>query len=128
MLLPCQPCSQPHRCRSPHQQRSGDGSSGCGPHESHICIKNRCFCIRCSQAQKKNCTQKLFLGNMGHLLTWTKVSRGSNKGRERVRKVLSDEREPGDESYLPLGRSPSSFLQRTVGTGSPRASHLNSTL
>lgn len=31
-------------------------------------------------------------------------------------------------AYLPLGRSPSSFLQRTVGTGSPRASHLNSTL
>lgn len=34
----------------------------------------------------------------------------------------------GGEAYLPLGRSPSSFLQRTVGTGSPRASHLNSTL
>lgn len=32
------------------------------------------------------------------------------------------------QAYLPLGRSPSSFLQRTVGTGSPRASHLNSTL
>lgn len=32
------------------------------------------------------------------------------------------------ESYLPFGRSPSSFFQRTVGTGSPRASHLNSTL
>lgn len=31
-------------------------------------------------------------------------------------------------SYLPLGRSPSSFLQRMVGTGSPWASHLNSTL
>lgn len=44
------------------------------------------------------------------------------------RKVLCDERGPDDESYLPLGRSPSSFLQRTVGTGSPRASHLNSTL
>lgn len=44
------------------------------------------------------------------------------------RKVMYDERAPVDESYLPLGRSPSSFLQRTVGTGSPRASHLNSTL
>lgn len=52
----------------------------------------------------------------------TKVGRGWG------RKVLYDERRPGDESYLPLGRSPSSFLQRTVGTGSPRASHLNSTL
>lgn len=57
-----------------------------------------------------------------------------DKSEQRIKqrwgegKVLSDEREPGDESYLPLGRSPSSFLQRTVGTGSPRASHLNSTL
>lgn len=31
-------------------------------------------------------------------------------------------------SYLDLGSSPSSFLHRTVGTGSPRASHLNSAL
>lgn len=38
------------------------------------------------------------------------------------------QRAPSQEAYLPLGRSPSSFLQRTVGTGSPRASHLNSTL
>lgn len=30
--------------------------------------------------------------------------------------------------YLDLGSSPSSFLHRTVGTGSPRASHLNSAL
>lgn len=31
-------------------------------------------------------------------------------------------------SYLDLGSSPSSFLHRTVGTGSPLASHLNSAL
>lgn len=53
----------------------------------------------------------------------TKAGRGWGWGRE----VLCDERGLVGESYLPLGRSPSSFLQRTVGTGSPRASHLNST-
>lgn len=45
------------------------------------------------------------------------------KGEKRM-----EDRGPGVEAYLPLGRSPSSFLQRTVGTGSPRASHLNSAL
>lgn len=51
MPLPCRPCSQPRRCRSLHQPRSGDGSSGCGPHESHIWIKKyvRCSRIKCCQ-------------------------------------------------------------------------------
>lgn len=56
---------------------------------------------------------------------WIRQRPGEGEGGGEV---LCDERGPGDESYLALGRSPSSFLQRTVGTGSPRASHLNSTL
>lgn len=62
--------------------------------------------------------------------TWTNSEHwiGQRWGEGEGRMVLCDERTAVGESYLPLGRSPSSFLQRTVGTGSPRASHLNSTL
>lgn len=63
------------------------------------------------------------------LQTKTKARVDQTKtGSVWLRQVLWDERGPVDESDLPFGRSPSSFLQRTVGTGSPRASHLNSTL
>ena len=48
---PCPPCSRPRRCRSRHQLRSDDGSSGCGPHESHTWCKNRCLRIKCCQTQ-----------------------------------------------------------------------------
>ena len=117
----CPPCSRPRRCRSRHQLRSDDGSSGCGPHESHIWCKNRCSCIRCCQTDSLSAT----------CVSWRHRQRrtedGTKAGWGWGRDVLCHESGPVGESYLPLGRSPSSFLQRTVGTGSPRASHLNST-
>lgn len=128
MPPPCPPCSLPRRCRSLHQPRSDDGSSGCGPHESHIWIKtgihvsNVVMYTYALYPQRLNATCVSWRHGRKRAVDQTKRGKGCG------RKVVCDERGPVDESYLPLGRSPSSFLQRTVGTGSPRASHLNSTL
>lgn len=75
-------------------------------------------------------TKNFAYTDVQHPRTWTnsehRIRRRWGEGEGRM--VLCDERTAVLISYLPLGRSPSSFLQRTVGTGSPRASHLNSTL
>lgn len=75
-------------------------------------------------------TKNFAYTDVQRLRTWTNGEHWIRQrwGEGEGRMLLCDERTAVGESYLPLGRSPSSFLQRTVGTGSPRASHLNSTL
>lgn len=124
MPLPCQPCSLPRMYRSRHQQESDDGSSRYGRHESHIWVTIGAN-VSNDVKHTKLCTQRFIHENVRQLRK-QKWKEPRTKVRERL--VLYDERGLIHESYLPLGRSPSSFLQRTVGTGSPRASHLNSTL
>lgn len=89
----CPPCSLPRRCRSLHQLRSDDGSSGCGPHESHILIKTGIHVSDVVKYKKKlfctqtNWTQHASAGNTDKSELWIKQRQGEGEvGRYYVMK------------------------------------------
>lgn len=99
-LLTSPPCSPPHMNRSPHLWRSPGEQSGYGPLGFQIWRQD------------------------GH----TTIKRWKGKLKHCVCMVIRFVHRSACVYYLPLGRSESSFLQRTVGTGSPWTAQWNSTL
>lgn len=101
MLQTSQPCSPPRMYRSPHPEGSLGERSGYGPRGCQICERD---------------------GHTHALRRWKKRLENVHFARRvrHVKRVFV--------CYLPLGRSESSFLQRTVGTGSPWTTQWNSTL